>query len=260
MFSAVTNKLSVSFAGQPALSDVSLSLPSRGLAVIGGPSGSGKTTFLRALNRLNDELGAKTSGEVSLDFGRGLEEIYGPHSRRASEIRIMAGMVFQHPNVLPASIWKNMALPLAQLKGAPKSELAGRIEKALQRVGLWSEVENRLGHQAGTLSGGQQQRLCLARALALEPKILLMDEPTSSLDILAAAKVESCLKQLAEDYPVIMVTHSLAQAWRMSDRLYCFHRGRFISLLSRHEIENEQKLLEYLLTLDRRPLNARHLN
>jgi len=251
MFSVVTNDLGVDFAGRPALTEVSLSLPAKGLSVIGGPSGSGKTTFLRALNRLNDELGAETRGEVRLDFGCGLEEIYGLGSRPTTEIRVRAGMVFQHPNVLPSSIWKNMALPLAQLKGVPKSELSDRIEKALRTVGLWQEVKNRLDHQAATLSGGQQQRLCLARALVLGPKILLMDEPTSSLDILAAGTVENCLQELAEDYPVIMVTHSLAQAWRLSDRLYCFHRGRFVSSLTRHDIETERELMEFLLSLDR---------
>lgn len=256
MFSVVTSRLGVSFAGRPVLIDVSLSLPAKGLSVIAGPSGSGKTTFLRALNRLNDELGAETRGEVRLDFGGGLEEIYGPRRRQTAEIRIRAGMVFQHPNVLPASIWKNIALPLTQLKGVPKSELADRLEKALRTVGLWAEVADRLNHQAATLSGGQQQRLCLARALVLEPKILLMDEPTASLDILAADTVESCLQELAEDYPVIMVTHSLAQARRMSDRLYCFHRGRFIRPLNRHEIETEREFMEFLGSLDRDPSAA----
>lgn len=251
MFSVVTNRLRVSFSGRPVLSDVSLSLPARGLSVIAGPSGSGKTTFLRTLNRLNDELGAETSGEVRLDFGGGLEDIYGPRGRSTVEIRRMAGMVFQHPNVLPASIWKNMALPLTQLQRASKSEAAGRIEQALRTVGLWSEVENRLDHQASTLSGGQQQRLCLARVLVLEPRILLMDEPTSSLDLLAADIVESCLRNLAEEYPIIMVTHSLAQAWRMSEGLYCFHRGRFIRHLHRREIETEREFMELLLALDR---------
>ena len=250
MRSVVTNRLGVDFAGRPALIDVNLSLPARGLSVIGGPSGSGKTTFLRALNRLNDELGAETNGQVRLDFGGGLEEIYGPGSRPTAEIRIRAGMVFQHPNVLPSSIWKNMALPLTQLKGVPRSELSDRVENALRTVGLWQEVENRLDHQAATLSGGQQQRLCLARALVLGPKILLMDEPTSSLDILAAGTVENCLQELAEDYPVILVTHSLAQAWRLSDRLYCFHRGRYIRPLRRHEIETERELIDFLLSLD----------
>lgn len=250
MLGVITNQLEVAFGGRPALTDVSLSLPARVLSVIAGPSGSGKTTFLRSLNRLNDELGAETKGGVRLNFGGGLEEIYGPSSRPTAEIRRMAGMVFQHPNVLPASIWKNMALPLTQLKGVPRSELADRIENALRTVGLWGEVDSRLDHQAATLSGGQQQRLCLARALVLEPKILLMDEPTSSLDILAAETVETCLQKLAEDYPVIMVTHSLAQAWRLSERLYCFHQGRFISPLSRDEIETERDLLEYLRALE----------
>ncbi len=246
MFSAVTRDLTVSFAGRPALTGVSLSLPARGLSVIAGPSGSGKSTFLRTLNRLNDELGAETQGRVLLDFGAGLEEIYGPGSRPAAEIRTLAGMVFQQPGLLPASIWKNMALPLIHIRGISKSELAGRLETALKTVGLWAEVENRLNHPAATLSGGQQQRLCLARLLSLEPKILLIDEPTASLDILAADTVEAALMNLAEQYPIIMVTHSLPQAWRLADSLHCFHRGRFIRRLHRHEIKTERDFMNFL--------------
>ncbi len=170
MFSVLTRNLGVYFSGLKALADVNISLPATGLSVIAGASGSGKSTFLRSLNRLNDELGARTEGEVLINFGQGLEDIRGPRSRPATETRTMAGMVFQHPNVLPASIWKNMSLPLIHIKGCSGSELAGRIEKALSAVGLWAEVEGRLKQPALGLSGGQQQRLCLARVLALEPK------------------------------------------------------------------------------------------
>lgn len=249
MTSVVTQNLSVSFAGRQVLKGVNLSLPARGLTVLAGPSGSGKTTFLRALNRLNEELGAETTGEVRLNLGSGLESIYGAGARDVTEIRRLAGMVFQTPNVLPASIWKNMALPLELISGLKRDESARRIEEALKAVGLWIEVEGRLQEQAESLSGGQQQRLCLARMLALEPRILLLDEPSASLDPVATGTVEKCLKDLSGKYPVIIVSHSLAQAWRLTDQLLYFQNGRFVKKIKREEAETEEDLIEHLKSL-----------
>lgn len=249
--SVQTKELTVKFGDRAALKDVGLELPVRGLSVIAGRSGSGKSTFLRALNRLNDELGGQTSGEVNIDLGQGLEPVYPRPRRPLSEIRRLAGMVFQSPNVLPGSILKNMCLPLEIIGSLTRAEIAGRAEEALKAVGLWPEVETRLNLSARALSGGQQQRLCLARALALEPRVLLMDEPTASLDVMAAGRVEDCLKELAESYPVVVVSHSLAQAWRLTERLYFFHDGRFVKTLSPDQAPTENELLSFIMALEK---------
>ena len=245
-----TIDLGVSFAGKTALRNVNIELPGRGLSIIAGRSGSGKTTFLRSINRLNEEIGGRSQGEAYADLGLGLEPIYGPKSRPLTEIRRLAGMVFQTPNVLPATIWKNMSIPLGLIRNIGPTEIQDRIESALKTVGLWPEISDRLHTEAKTLSGGQQQRLCLARALVLEPKIILLDEPTSSLDIAAAARVEETLQKLAEQYPLLVVSHSLSQAWRLADKLHFFHQGKFEKTIGRTEIASERHLAEYIASLD----------
>lgn len=228
--------LGVSFAGRPVVRDVSLELPATGISVFIGRSGSGKTTLLRALNRLNEEFpGCSTVGGVELDLGGGLEPVY-PQAGRAvrplPDLRRRVGMVFQTPNVFPASLYRNIALPLALVAECPRREIAGRVRAVLEDVGLWDEVKDRLDMPAERLSGGQQQRLCLARALALEPAVLLLDEPTASLDVHATAGVEALLLRLAERYPVILVSHSLAQTRRLGQNVFVMDKGRVTRRLS----------------------------
>lgn len=238
--------LCVSFAGHPAVEEVSLELPATGISVFIGRSGSGKTTLLRALNRLNEEFpGCVTSGGVELDLGDGLEPVY-PLAGRATcplpTLRRRVGMVFQTPNVFPASLRRNIALPLALVAECPKREVDGRMRAALENVGLWDEVKDRLDMPAERLSGGQQQRLCLARALALEPAMLLLDEPTASLDVRATAEVEALLRRLADRYPVIMVSHSLAQTRRLGQNVFVLDKGRVTRRLRADDGLDEREL------------------
>lgn len=218
----IARDLSVSFFGRTVIRGVNFSLP-KGISVLVGRSGSGKTTILRALNRLNEEFpGCETRGQVELFLKGALHAVY-PGGERPPlplrELRRRVGMVFQTPQVFPASVYKNMALPLQVVANCPKAEIEGRMEQALRQVDLWREVQERLHSSAERLSGGQQQRLCLARALALEPELLLLDEPTASLDVHASRHVEELLLRLAEHYPLVMVSHSLSQSLRLADTL-----------------------------------------
>ena len=222
--------LSVSFFERPVLFGVNLSVPSGGIAVLVGRSGSGKTTLLRAVNRLNEEVpGCRTEGEVELHLRRGRIDVYpgtGPDAVPSAELRRRVGMVFQTPQVFPVSVFRNIAVPLSVAQGCPRSELDDRVRDALVRADLWKEVEGRLDMAAERLSGGQQQRLCLARALALEPDVLLLDEPTASLDVHAARRVEDLLLSLSERLPVIMVSHGPAQSLRLASFLAVMEEGR----------------------------------
>ena len=235
--------LCVSFGKRQVLHEVDFCAPAQGITVLAGRSGSGKTTLLRALNRLNETFPlCETRGVVTLDLGNGLEAIYSVSDtskgrmtpRPLNEIRRLVGMVFQTPNVLPVSIAQNIALPLKVVTRPPASEIADRMQQALMDVGLWDEVADRLEMSAEGLSGGQQQRLCMARALALEPAILLLDEPTASLDTQAAVKIEDLLLSLAERIPLIVVSHNPRQAVRLASRLIILQNGTV-----QHAIENE---------------------
>ncbi|WP_298066868.1 phosphate ABC transporter ATP-binding protein [uncultured Mailhella sp.] len=229
MPAVAVRRLSVSFFGRAVIRDVELSLPGGGISVLVGRSGCGKTTLLRALNRLNGEFpGCRTTGQVELFLRGGRHVVYPGGDQPPLELRELrrrVGMVFQTPQVFPTSVYRNMALPLQTVADCPGTELDGRIEAALRQVDLWREVHDRLQTPAERLSGGQQQRLCLARALTLEPELLLLDEPTASLDVHAARHVEELLLRLVEHYPIVMVSHSLSQSLRLASTLLIMGTG-----------------------------------
>lgn len=244
MSSAVRiNDLCVHFGQQQVLHNVCMEAPRRGITVLAGRSGSGKTTLLRALNRLNETFfHCRTSGVVELDLGRGLETIYpapGVNVRPLAQLRRLVGMVFQTPNVLPVSVERNLALPLEVVAGLPEKERGLKTREALMSVGLWEEVKDRLDMPAERLSGGQQQRLCLARALALEPAMLLLDEPTASLDVHATAEIEDLLLRLASQYPLLVVSHNPEQAVRLGERLVIMADGRVRQVFERGQVDGE---------------------
>ncbi|WP_058913377.1 phosphate ABC transporter ATP-binding protein [Entomohabitans teleogrylli] len=243
---ARVRQLTLAFHQHTIIHDVSLEIPARGISVLVGRSGSGKTTLLRAFNRLNEEFkGYRARGEIYLDGGQGLEKQAAVYGGSLSALRARVGMVFQTPNVLPVSIWRNIALPLEKLTACPRREIASRVQASLEDVGLWQEVADRLHRPAAQLSGGQQQRLCLARTLAMAPDILLLDEPTASLDPAATQHIEQLLLRLADKHTLIMVSHSPGQALRLADRLFIFEDGRL-----RQALENPRQLTEpQLITL-----------
>ncbi|MBL4576500.1 MAG: phosphate ABC transporter ATP-binding protein, partial [Opitutaceae bacterium] len=207
-----------------AVKKISIKIPSKHVTAIIGPSGCGKSTFLRALNRMNDLIpGCHVSGDVLFDQ----HQIYGKKID-VTVLRKEVGMVFQKPNPFPKSIFENIAYGprLNGIRG--KGNLFQIVEKSLQQAALWDEVKDRLDQNALGLSGGQQQRLCIARALAVEPKILLMDEPTSALDPKATARIEALIGELRGDYTIIIVTHNMQQAARVSDYTAFFYEGLLI--------------------------------
>jgi phosphate transport system ATP-binding protein len=218
-------ELTVSFHGRMALSNQSMTLPEGSLSVLIGRSGTGKTTLLRSLNRLNECFeGCRTTGTVHVRIDDTWRDVREP-SLPPETLRRRVGMVFQTPNVLPASIRRNLTMPMRLAMGVGGSEAEGRMEASLAEAGLWDEVCDRLDAGAATLSGGQQQRLCLARALALEPRILLLDEPSASLDFQATRRIEDLLLAMKERYTLIVVSHSLGQARRLADTLYVLRNG-----------------------------------
>ena len=209
--------LKVAYDGRVALDHVDFDIRRRRITALIGPSGCGKTSFLRCLNRLTDMVPrCRVEGSIHL-AGRNIREIDDLPS-----LRRQVGMIFQKPNPFPMSIRRNLELPLKEHGLGDASSRQTRIEGSLRDVGLWDEVADRLNSPALSLSGGQQQRLCLARALVLEPEILLMDEPTSALDPLAAGIIEDLTQNLRERYTVILVTHNLAQAKRLADDVAMF--------------------------------------
>lgn len=212
------DNLSIAYKGHQALKGVNLNIYRGCITALVGPSGSGKTSFLMSINRLTDLIpGCQVTGTLSLHE----LNVLSPHVDLLA-LRRTVGMIFQKPIIFPFSIRKNMELPLREHGQRNPSLLASSIEKALQQVGLWSEVKDRLNHPAHTLSGGQQQRLCLARALALSPDVLLLDEPCSALDPLSSGIVEDLIASLRGHYTIIIVTHNLAQARRLADHVAVF--------------------------------------
>lgn len=209
------NSLSVSFGGRQVLDIGALEIKKHAITVITGASGCGKSTFLRSLNRLNECFnGVLTSGEIYINIAGIMENIM---SLPAEALRRRAAMVFQHPNVLPVSIERNFTIPLVHGAGLKKQEAQHLMQAQLKAAGLWDEVKDRLGMPALNLSGGQQQRLCIARALSLSPDVLLLDEPTSSLDKKAGEVIEGYISRLAQELTVVMVTHNPAQAEKLGD-------------------------------------------
>ena len=190
-----------------------------------GPSGCGKSTFLRTLNRMNDTVpGARVTGDIQLDG----EDIYAP-SMDVVQLRARVGMVFQKPNPFPKSISDNVAYgPRIHGLASAKSEMDGIVEEALTRAGLWAEVKDRLSDSGTALSGGQQQRLCIARAIAVSPEVVLMDEPCSALDPIATAKIEELIHDLRGRFAIVIVTHNMQQAARVSQRTAFFHLGQIV--------------------------------
>ncbi len=244
--SVFAQNLSVSFSARQVINNLSVEISSRNITVIVGRSGVGKSTFLRSLNRLNEEIsGSRTEGTVKLSFKDGTVDIYRDRFP-IEELRRRVGMVFQTPHPIPTSIGKNLSLPLKLVLNLPSRKIDDRIEKALTIVHLWSEVKNRLKEPALSLSGGQQQRLCLARTLALEPEILLLDEPTASLDFKASEKIEDLLSELKRDYTIISVSHSIGQARRIADNVLVMKEGSIIKVLAASQFQ-EKGTLEDLL-------------
>jgi len=199
-------------------------LPNKVTALI-GPSGCGKSTFLRAINRMNDLIPiCRMSGEMKIAG----QDIYAPQVDVVA-LRAQVGMVFQKPNPFPKSIFENVAYGLKIHKlTTSKTELQDRVEWSLKNAGLWNEVADRLDQPGNSLSGGQQQRLCIARAIAVKPKVILMDEPCSALDPIATAVVEELIDNLRKDYTIVIVTHSMQQAARISQRTAFFHLGTLV--------------------------------
>lgn len=212
------------YSGTQALKNVSISIPEKSITALIGPSGCGKSTFLKTLNRMNDLVdGVKISGEVCYDgtdiFAAGVD---------VSELRRDIGMVFQKPNPFPMSIYDNIAYGPRTHGIKNKVKLDEIVEQSLRDVAIWDEVKDRLKKSALGLSGGQQQRLCIARAIAVEPKILLMDEPTSALDPISTSRIEELALQLKEKYTIIIVTHNMQQAVRISDNTAFFLLGELV--------------------------------
>lgn len=214
-----------------ALKNINLKLPEKEITAFIGPSGCGKSTLLKSLNRMNDLVeGCKITGDIRLDG----EDIYGKLD--INRLRKRVGMVFQKPNPFPMSIYDNIAFGPRTHGIHAKSKLDEIVEKSLRDAAIWDEVKDRLKKSALGMSGGQQQRLCIARALAVQPEVLLMDEPTSALDPISTSKIEDLAIELKKDYTIIMVTHNMQQAARISDKTAFFLLGEIIEFNGTEEL------------------------
>ena len=219
--------VNVFYDKKQAINDVTIDISEKEVIALIGPSGCGKSTFLRCLNRMNDTISScKVEGDICIDG----ENIY-QKSVDVVSLRARVGMVFQKPNPFPKTIFENVAYG-PKIHGLVKSriDLEDIVELSLTRAGLWDEVKDRLDQQGTSLSGGQQQRLCIARAIAVSPQIILMDEPCSSLDPIATARVEQLIHDLRTQYTIVIVTHSMQQAARVSDKTAYFHLGKLIEV------------------------------
>ena len=217
--------VNVFYGRKQAITDVSIDVDRDNVTAFIGPSGCGKSTFLRTLNRMNDTIAtARIEGDIELDG----ENIYAA-SMDVVQLRARVGMVFQKPNPFPKSIYENVAYgPRIHGLAHGKAELDVIVEKSLRRAGLWDEVKDRLSDSGTALSGGQQQRLCIARAIAVDPEVILMDEPCSALDPIATARIEELIHELRGRYAIVIVTHNMQQAARVSQRTAFFHLGQLV--------------------------------
>ncbi|KQT88542.1 phosphate ABC transporter ATP-binding protein PstB [Aurantimonas sp. Leaf443] len=220
-------KVTVHYGQKKALFEVDLDVPERQVTALIGPSGCGKSTFLRCLNRMNDTIDtARVGGKITLDG----EDIHDPDID-VVELRARVGMVFQKPNPFPKSIFENVAYgPKIHGLARGKAQLEEIVVTSLQKAGLFEEVKDRLDEPGTGLSGGQQQRLCIARAIAVSPEVILMDEPCSALDPIATARVEELIDELKQNYTIVIVTHSMQQAARVSQRTAMFHLGHLVEV------------------------------
>jgi phosphate transport system ATP-binding protein len=221
----VARNVNVFYGDNHALKEVNVDVPERGVMAFIGPSGCGKSTFLRCINRMNDTIpSCRMTGKIEIDK----EDIYDP-KLDVVQLRARVGMVFQKPNPFPKSVFENVAYgPRIHGLAKSRSELEEIVVASLKRAGLFEEVKDRLQDSGTGLSGGQQQRLCIARAIAVAPEIILMDEPCSSLDPIATAKIEELMEELTQSYTIVIVTHSMQQAARVSQRTAFFHLGSLV--------------------------------
>ena len=217
--------VSVFYGAKQALFGVSVDIPDRAVTAFIGPSGCGKSTFLRCINRMNDTIeGARVEGRIELDG----QDITDPRLD-VVELRARVGMVFQKPNPFPKSIYENVAYgPRIHGLATKKADLDAIVESSLRKASLWNEAKDRLNEPGTGLSGGQQQRLCIARAIAVSPEVILMDEPCSALDPIATAKIEELIDELKQNFTIVIVTHSMQQAARVSQRTAFFHLGNLV--------------------------------
>jgi phosphate transport system ATP-binding protein len=240
-----TRDLAVSYGGKSAIRSITLALPENQVTALIGPSGCGKSTYLRSLNRMNDLVPrAAVTGDIVLD-GRNIHDGH----LDAVELRRRVGMVFQRSNPFPKSIRENVAYGLKVAGMSDRRELDARVERSLRAAAIWDEVKDRLDDSALGLSGGQQQRICIARALAVEPEVLLMDEPASALDPIATAKIEDLIHELKDRYTIVIVTHNMQQAARVSDRTAFFYMGELVEAGATEQIftnPREQKTEDYV--------------
>ncbi|MBT8191275.1 MAG: phosphate ABC transporter ATP-binding protein [Saprospiraceae bacterium] len=219
-----TENVNVFYGDMKAIDDVSIKMNENTVTAFIGPSGCGKSTFLRLFNRMNDYIEVfRKEGDIYVTGN----EIYHP-SIKVEELRKQVGMVFQKPNPFPKSIFENVAYGLKIQGLTKKRELSDIVEQSLKNAALWDEVKDDLNKSALALSGGQQQRLCIARALAVQPKVILMDEPASALDPISTSKIEELIFKLKEDYTIVIVTHNMQQAGRVSDKTAFFYLGKLI--------------------------------
>ncbi len=241
-----TRNVNVYYGDKQAINNVSIDVDMDNVTAFIGPSGCGKSTFLRSLNRMNDTIvGARVEGNIFLDG----EDIYSS-SMDVVQLRARVGMVFQKPNPFPKSIYDNVAYgPRIHGLASGKAELDQIVESSLTRAGLWAEVKDRLSDSGTALSGGQQQRLCIARAIAVDPEVILMDEPCSALDPIATARIEELIHDLRGKYAIIIVTHNMQQAARVSQRTAFFHLGNLIEFGETSDIftnPREDKTKDYI--------------
>ena len=215
----------VYYGNNHAIKDVNVEIEDKTVTAFIGPSGCGKSTFLRCINRMNDTIDvARVTGDIRIDG----EDIYDPKVDPV-QLRAKVGMVFQKPNPFPKSVYDNVAYgPKLHGRILHQSDLDRKVEESLERAGLWAEVKDRLQEPGTSLSGGQQQRLCIARAIAIDPSVILMDEPCSALDPIATAKIEELIDELKSKYTVVIVTHNMQQAARVSDHTAFINQGKLV--------------------------------